>query len=105
MTAAALVREARASGTELRLVDGAVKVRGNPSPDLLARLREAKPEIADILRGDRCRSCGAPLAWPRAVGVVFADDEVERLLAAGERAANPDLAADPGETMIRSEAP
>jgi hypothetical protein len=33
------------------------------------------------------------------------DGEAARLLAAGQRAANPDLATDPGETMLRGEAP
>ena len=113
MTAVALVREARAAGTELRLVDGAVKVRGTPSPELLARLREAKLELTAILRGDRCRTCGVPLAWPHALGLVFhdhtaecmrcCDQEVERLLAAGQRAANPDLAGDLAELMLRGE--
>ncbi len=61
----------------------------------------------------RCRTCSTELYWPKADAVVFADgtaecmrccdDEVERLLAAGHRAANPDLATDPAETMIRGE--
>lgn len=61
----------------------------------------------------RCRTCSKELYWPKADAVVFADgtaecmrccdDEVERLLAAGHRAANPDLATDPAETMIRGE--
>jgi hypothetical protein len=111
VTAAALVREARTAGLELRLVAGAVKVRGQPEPDLLARLRGAKPEVTAILKGDACRTCGVPLAWPRALGVVFADgtaecmrccdQEVERLLASGQRAANPDLASDPAELMLQ----
>jgi hypothetical protein len=111
VTAAALVREARTAGLELRLVAGAVKVRGQPEPDLLARLRGAKPEVTAILKGDACRTCGVPLAWPRALGVVFADGtaecmrccdhEAERLLASGQRAGNPDLASDPAELMLQ----
>lgn len=158
VTAAALVREARAAGAELRLVDGAVKVRGNPSPDLLARLRAAKPEITALLKGvptpplwdddwHWCRCLGAAgikparlivlAEWLRAAGCwastdtafiradlrrglaratlethcrmlgltveVVDDPHVERILAAGRRAANPDLAADPGEAMLRGE--
>jgi len=115
MTAAALLHEARAAGVEFAIVDGTIRLfsRAEPTPELLARLRATKPEITAILQGDACRTCGAPLAWPRALGLVFhdgtaecmpcCDGEVERLLAAGQRAANPDLAADPAETMIRGE--
>jgi hypothetical protein len=113
VSAAALVREGAAAGVTLRLVDGKAKVRGSPSPDLLARLREAKPEVVELLRGDRCRWCGDRLAWPGPAGIVFADGtaecmacadrEVRRLLAAGQRAVNPGLAVDPAEVMLRGE--
>ena len=113
MTAAALLREAALAAVTVRLAEGKPKVSGSPSPDLLARLREAKAAIVTILKGGSCRTCGAALAWPRPVGVAFADgtaecmrccdDDVERLLAAGQRAANPALAADPAEVTLRGE--
>lgn len=66
--------------------------------------------------GDRCRTCGVELAWPKPVGVIFADgtaecmrccdDEVERLLEAGRRAVeSPDALADPAETMLHASVP
>ena len=111
MTAAALLAEAREAGVGLRLVEGAPKVSGCPSPDLLARLRGAKPELVELLRGDRCRWCGDRLAWPGPAGIVFADGtaecmqcearEGERLMAAGRRAVDsPDALADPAEVML-----
>jgi hypothetical protein len=114
VTAAALLREAALTGLGVRLAEGKPKVSGNhPTPELLARLRELKPAIVAILAGDACRTCGVALAWPRPVGIAFADgtaecmrccdDEVERLLTAGRRAINPALAPDPAEVMLRGE--
>jgi hypothetical protein len=95
VTAAAALREASAAGVSLRLVDGTAKVAGAPSAELLARLREHKQEIVEILGADRCRWCGERLAWPIAVGVILgndtaecmccADREVWRITAAAER--------------------
>ena len=98
----------------MRLADGKPKVAGNPSPELLARLREHKAEIVEILKGDRCRWCGELLAWPGPAGVVFGDGtaecmpcvdrEVSRIRASAERAvASPDALADPAEVMLRGE--
>jgi hypothetical protein len=111
--AAALVRNVAAVGAELRLVDGAVKVRGLVSPEMRAALREARGQVAAILAGNACRWCGEPLAWPGPVGITFADGaaeclpyagrEVGRLLAAGARDVAPELAADPAEVMVRGE--
>ena len=114
MSAAALLAEARAGGIGLRLADGKPKVSGNPSPELLARLRAHKPELIEILRGDRCRRCAERLAWPAAAGITFADAtsecmacadrEAGRLLAAGQRAVESvDALADPAEVMLRGE--
>jgi hypothetical protein len=111
VSAAALLAEARTAGVTLRLAGSTPKVAGSPSPELLARLREARPEIIELLRGDRCRHCGERLAWPGPAGITFADGtsecmrcearEVGRLMAAGRRAvASPDALADPAEVML-----
>ena len=93
MTAAALLAETRAAGVTLRLAGSTPKLAGSPSPELLARLRAARVEVAELLRGDRCRHCGDRLAWLGPAGIVFADGtaectqcearEAERLMAAG----------------------
>jgi hypothetical protein len=49
VTAAALVRAAHSAGVELRLVDGAVKMRGTAPPELREALRSAKAEVAALL--------------------------------------------------------
>jgi hypothetical protein len=83
-----------------------------PTDDLLTTLRDHKPAIVAILRGDACRSCGERLAWPGPAGIVLgdgtaecmpcADREVWRLLAAAERVvASPNALADPAELMLR----
>ena len=85
-----------------------------PGTELVAALRNHKGEIIEILRGDRCRQCGAPLPWPDPAGIVLADGTAEcmagaarelgRLLAAAERAvADPDALADEAELTIRGE--
>jgi hypothetical protein len=108
---AKLLSEARRSGVRLRLAeDRKIKVTGNPDPDLLDRLRRLKPELIEILRGDRCRRCGASMAWPAPVGVVHADGSAEhhacRYWAAAERAVlSPDALADEAEVMLRREEP
>jgi hypothetical protein len=71
--AAALLAEAHAAGVWVRLTGAAVKVTDTAPPDLLERLRAAKPELVAILKGDRCVDCGTALAWPRPAGVVFND--------------------------------
>ena len=82
---------------------------------LLPLIRDHKPELIQILRGDRCRWCGERLAWPGPVGVVegtgtalhlecYEPAEVARLLAAGRRAVDPTLTADPAEVTLRGEA-
>src|SRR4051812_26411743 len=97
------------------MVDGKPKVGGAPSADLLARLREAKPELVELLRGDRCRWCGDRLAWPGPAGIVFADGtaeclrcearEVGRLLAAGERnVESPDAQGRSGRSDVAGQA-
>ena len=117
MSAAALLAEARAAGVTLRLAGSTPKVAGSPSPELLARLRAARVEVVELLRGDRCRWCGGHMGWPAPVGVVegtgaslhhhcYHTAEVERLLAAGRRAAaSPDALADPAEVLLRGELP
>jgi hypothetical protein len=116
VSGAALLREAAQVGVTVRLVEGKPKVAGNPPPELLARLREHKPEIVEILKADRCRWCGEILRWPGPVGVVLGDGlaecmpcvdrEVARIWASAERAVeSPDALSDPAEVMLRGEIP
>ena len=66
-----------------------------PPASLTRLIRDHKPGLIEILKGDRCRWCGELLDWPRPVGVVFgdqtaecmacADAEVERIWRAAER--------------------
>ena len=88
--------------------------RRHPPPELLARLREHKPAIVEILKADRCRWCGEPLGWPRPAGVVLGDGlaecmpcvdrEVGRIWASAQRAVeSPDALTDPAEVMLRGE--
>jgi hypothetical protein len=57
VTAALVLRtEAEASGVRLRLAsDGKVRAAGAPL-ELLARLREHKAELAELLAGHLCRT-------------------------------------------------
>ena len=114
MTAAALLREAAQAGVTVRLTEGKPKVGGSPKPELLARLRENKATIVEILKGDACRWCGTPLDWPRPAGITFADGttecmacadaECERIWRAAERVTqSADARADPAEVMLRGE--
>jgi hypothetical protein len=110
VNAALALERARAAGLRLRVTGGDLRVRGQPSPELLAELREHKPGLVAILRGDRCRRCGDRLAWPGPTGVVYADGTAEhhacRTWAAAERALHsPDALADPAEVMPRGERP
>jgi len=110
--AAALLREAAQAGVTLRLVDGKPTVSNAPSAELLARLRENKPEIVAVLKGEACRWCGERLPWPRPAGIVLdnglaecmrcADHEVWRLWAAAERVTeSADTHADDTEAMLK----
>jgi hypothetical protein len=93
-------------------------VRGRPSqvpPALLARLREHKAGLAELLAGKACRRCGGaiadrgPDAW-----VPFADGtaahmrcedewELSRLRARAEAALPPKVLADGAELVARGE--
>lgn len=74
MSAAALLAEADAGGFRPVLAAGGrLRVPASAPPDLLARLREPKPELIAILSGGVCRRCGEPMGWPAPVGVVFGD--------------------------------
>lgn len=65
MSAAELLAESARAGVSLRLVDGIVRVRGTPSPDLLTRLRGAKAELERHLAeiNGRTESTKHPLTW------------------------------------------
>ena len=72
MSAARLLDEARAAGLQLRVENERVRLSAEaaPPPELLARLRAHKAEIAALLRGNLCRHCGAPMGWPAAAGAL-----------------------------------
>lgn len=66
MSPAALLAEARAAGLSIRLADGMAKLAGNPSPDLLARLREVRAELIELLRAEEAELPYPPgwQGWP-----------------------------------------
>jgi hypothetical protein len=114
-----LLAEASAGGVRLRLAgDGGVKVAGGASPELLARLREHKAELVELLSGDHCRHCGGQLdhaltgALPFVVGdgrhefahvACYETAEVARLRARAGNATSPPALADEGEVTMRGE--
>lgn len=118
MSAAALLARLREGHAEVRADGAELVVRiapGRLSPADMEELRHRKPVLLGILSGDLCGFCEGTIDWRHPTCVAFADGtgahlgcyeeaEVARLLAAAQRAANPDLAADPGEIMLRSEA-
>lgn len=116
MSAARLLRRAFEAGVRLHLDGSHVRLTATypPGTELLTDLRSHKGEIFEILRGDRCRLCGAWLPWPEPAGIMLADGTAEcmtcvdreawRVLAAAERAvASPDALADEAEITIRGE--
>ena len=112
--AVALRAEATAAGVRLRLAgDGKVKAAGAPLA-LLARLREHKAELAELLAGHLCKHCGEVMDWPAPVGRMFGDGtaahhacheraEVELIRARAANAVTPEALADEAETTIRGE--
>jgi hypothetical protein len=70
-----LLREAKGHGILLAVRGSLIEwhAREAPSPDLLDRLRAAKPELVAILKGNSCKICGCVLRWPSPVGVVYGD--------------------------------
>ena len=115
--AATALREAQAAGVSVRLDPLGTLVldaEREPPASLLQRLRDHKPKLIQILKGDACRWCGTPLDWPRPAGITFADGttecmacadaEVERIWRAAERVTqSADARADPAEVMLRGE--
>jgi hypothetical protein len=96
VTAAKLLAEAHAAGVRLRLApNGSTKVAGTPSPELLARLRAAKPELTELLAGNRCRHWADDRAWIGDVGRACAPEAKLQVLAAWVAAAG-------GETCGRT---
>jgi hypothetical protein len=79
MSGPSLLAEARRCGITLAIVSGEVRLSAAapPDPALLARLRMAKAELAELLQGDRCRRCGQRMAWPGPAGLMFADGAAE----------------------------
>ena len=112
--AVALRAEAEAGGVRLRLAgDGKVRAAGAP-PELLARLREHKAELLDLLAGHVCRHCGEVMDWPAPVGRMFGDGtaahhacheraEVERIRARAANALSAEALADEAEVTVRGE--
>jgi hypothetical protein len=71
--AVALLAEAEAVGASLRAAgNGNVRAAGAPLA-LLARLREHKAELLELLTANACRHCGEVMNWPGPVGITFAD--------------------------------
>ena len=109
--AVALRAEAEASGVRLRLAgDGKVRAAGAP-PELLARLREHKAELAELLAGHLCKHCGEVMDWPAPVGRMFGDGtaahhacheraEVERIRRQASNAVTPAALADEAEVTV-----
>jgi hypothetical protein len=112
--AVALRAEAEASGVRLRLAgDGKVRASGAPL-ELLARLREHKAELAELLAGHLCKHCGEAMNWPAPVGRIFGDGtgahhacheraEVTRIRARADNALSPAALADEAEVTVRGE--
>jgi hypothetical protein len=107
---AALLGEAEAAGCSFAVAGARVTLlaEGRPPDGLVARLREYRAEILELLRGGRCRHCGARLAWPAPVGVVHAGGKAScwgcYYAAAAHRAvASPDALADEAEVVLRGE--
>src|SRR4051812_4137630 len=92
------MREARATGVELRLVDGALKLRGQAAPELRTALREAKAGVVAILSGDACRQCGVPLPSPAPLGtlLVYGDGTAECVGCADREVGRP-----PADSSLR----
>ena len=111
-----LLAEARKAGVTLAVDGGSLRLSATNAPDpaLIARLREAKSELTELLRGDRCRACGERMAWPGPAGVILADGtaecractdaEIARLHAAAARAlAGVVATSDEGELLTADE--
>ena len=114
--AAAVFRESVERGIHLSVAGGYIEWEATCAPTLalVQRLRDHKPELIQILRGERCRRCGERLSWPGPAGVVFADGtaecmpcadrEVGRIVTAAARAVEaPAALADEAETMLHPE--
>ena len=113
--AVALLARAREARVDVRVHGGDLRLRGKPDADLVQAIREAKPALVAILRGDTCRWCGEPMAWPGPAGVVAAAgtalhhdcyhaSEFALLLASGRRAVeSPAALADEAEMMLHPE--
>ena len=72
---------AEALGIRLSTQDGFIdwEATREPPASLTCLIRDHKPGLIEILKGDRCRWCGELLDWPRPVGVVFGDQTAECL--------------------------
>ena len=112
--AVALLAEAEAAGASLRAAgNGNVRAAGAPLA-LLARLREHKAELLELLTANACRHCGEAMDWPGPVGRMFADGtgahhacheraEVERIRARAANAVSPEALGDAAELTVRGE--
>jgi hypothetical protein len=112
-----LLVSAAAAGVRLTLEGGKIRMVAAPVPPaaLVTALRQHKPALVALLRGERCRCCGEPISWARPEAVAFADStaahlacyeatEVERLLEAGRRATKGAvLTNDDGDEIVTRE--
>ena len=113
-SAADIVRAANSIGLTFQLRGSYIEWQADrePTEAVLARLRVHKPELIEILCGDRCLHCSERLTWPNPniPAVVFADStaahlacyeqaEVVRIRAAAERATDQsDMLTCPAQT-------
>jgi hypothetical protein len=115
MSAVALLARARDAGVDVRVHGGDLRLRGTPDADLVQAIREAKPALVAILRGDT-PAAGAASPWHglgrhvvEAAGTALHHDcyqasEFARLLASGRRAVeSPAALADEAEMMLHPE--
>ena len=112
--AVALLAEAEAVGASLRAAgNGNVRAAGAPLA-LLARLREHKAELLELLTANACRHCGEVMNWPGPVGRTFADGtaahhgcheraEVARIRRRAANAITSDALADEAELVVCGE--
>src|SRR3982751_5451500 len=79
MKAARLLAEANTAGVTVQLEpDGRVRLAAERvlPAHLLTELRLRKPEVAALLRGERCRCRDEPIDWRQPGAITFSDGQV-----------------------------
>ena len=117
MSALTALAMAQAAGVSLAAEGSDLRVEADSEPpaDLLAALREHKPELVALLTGQACRRCGGAIddrgvrAW-----IPFADNTaahlecedawyVEDVMRRARNALSPETLADEAEVTMRGE--